>query len=154
MNIGIIIYSQTGNTYSVGKRIKNELSNRGHNVDVERIILDQEQSGKKGIEFKTVPTLSKYDALIFGAPVEAFSLNRVMKEYLLQITSLENKKVACFVTKALPYNWTGGNRAIRQMKKLCESRNGILSSTGIIVWMNKKREKSINTLVKEICSLF
>ena len=78
----------------------------------------------KNIKFETLPDLDAYDALIFGAPVQAFSLSAVMKTYMNQIKSLNDKKVACFVTKGVAFNWTGGNKAISQMKKIIESQGG------------------------------
>jgi len=94
-----------------------------------------------------------YDALIFGAPVHAFSLAPAMKAYLEQITSLQNKKVACFVTKGLPFHRTGGKQAISQMKKISESKGGTVLGTGIVVWRGG-REKEIADLADKFSKLF
>ena len=155
MNIGIIIYSQTGNTNSVALKLKEKLSTAGHLVGIEQI----EISGKLGpratnFQFKTKPDVDKYDTLVFGAPVQAFSLSPVMKSYLTQIASLKNKKVACFVTKALPFYWTGGNQAVNKMKKICESKDGTVCGTGIVIWMAKRREKKIADVVEKLSRLF
>ncbi|GAI59530.1 unnamed protein product [marine sediment metagenome] len=37
MNIGIILYSQTGNTYSVSLKLKEKLITAGPFVDIERL---------------------------------------------------------------------------------------------------------------------
>ncbi len=151
MNIGIIVYSQTGNTYSVAEKLKKELETSHHTVNIERIeIKDNEQSNSKDIQFKLLPDTDKYDILIFGTYVEAFSLAQVMKKYLEQVNSLENKKIACFVTKKLPFNWTGGNRAIKQMKKICKSKNADICTTGIVKWTDKHREKDIDNVINKI----
>ncbi len=106
MKIGIIIYSQTEHTYSVAQKLKEKLIASGHEVNLERLItMGDAPPRTKNIEFKEQPNINMYDALIFGAPVHAFSLAPAMKAYLEQITSLENKKVACFVTKG--YLFTG-----------------------------------------------
>jgi flavodoxin len=155
MNIGIIVYSQTGNTNSVGLKLKEKLSANGHSVNIERILLAGDaQPVAKDIQFESRPEVSTYDALVFGAPVEAFSLSQVMKSYLTQVASLKGKKVACFVTKGLPFYWTGGSRAIVQMKKICGSKDATICGTGIVVWMSKDREKKIDEVVEKLSRLF
>ena len=154
MKIGIIIYSQTEHTYSVAQKIKEKLVESGNETNLERVITAGDAPpGAKNIEFKTRPDVSMYDALIFGAPVHAFSLAPAMKAYLEQITPLQNKKVACFVTKGLPFHRTGGNQAINQIKKICESKGGIIFGTGIIVWRGG-REKKIIDLAESFNKLF
>ena len=37
MNIGIILYSETGNTYFVSQKIKEKLIKVGHSVNIERL---------------------------------------------------------------------------------------------------------------------
>ncbi len=118
MNIGIILWSQTGNTYLVAKKIKETLDAAGHSVNIERIkIAGEFKPGKKDIQFVTLPGVAHYDGIVFGAPVQAISLSRVMTQHLKQLPSLKNKKVALYVTKQLRFNWTGGNQAINKMKK-------------------------------------
>ena len=70
-----------------------------------------------------------------------------------QIKSLNDKKFACFVTKGVPFNWTGGNKAISQMKKIIESQGGTVIGTGIVIWRDK-REKQIAELMEKFNGLF
>ncbi len=155
MNIGIIVYSQTGNTNSVALKLKEKLATAGHSVNIERLLLAGDmQPGAKDLQFKMRPEVGTYDALVLGAPVEAFSLSQVMKSYLTQVASLKGKKVACFVTKGLPFYWTGGSRAIGQMKKICGSKEATICGTGIVVWMGKDREKKIDEVVEKLSRLF
>ena len=37
MKIGIVVYSQTGNTYQVAEKLQETLSDKGHSVNIERI---------------------------------------------------------------------------------------------------------------------
>ncbi|MBN1935296.1 MAG: flavodoxin family protein, partial [Anaerolineae bacterium] len=106
MKIGIIVYSQTGNTYSVAQKLETRLAAAGHSVTLERITIIGEASPGTPVQFQTRPDVGPYDALVFGAPVQAFSLVTVMRSYLGQIASLQGKQVACFVTKQLPFYWT------------------------------------------------
>jgi NAD(P)H dehydrogenase (quinone) len=156
MNIGIIVHSQTGNTYAVAQKLQEKLSVAGHTVSIEQVTAvgrPQHPRGKK-VELETSPDVSKYDALIFGAPVNAFSLSLIQDAYLAQLSSLNNKKVACYVTKALPFNWTGGNRALSQMKKHCEAKGAAVSGAGIVQWGEAHREQKINNLVETFSRLF
>ncbi len=119
MKIGIIVHSQTEHTYSVAQKLREKLINIGHEANVERVIpVGDVAPGAKDIKFENQPDSQVYDALIFGAPVHAFSLSPAMKAYLEQLPSLQNKIIACFVTKGAPFKWTGGTRAIGQMKKI------------------------------------
>ncbi|GAI33129.1 unnamed protein product, partial [marine sediment metagenome] len=68
MNIGIILYSQTGNTYSVSLKLKEKLITAGHSVDIERLkVVGEVRPGIKDIKFETLPDAEPYDALVFGS---------------------------------------------------------------------------------------
>jgi flavodoxin len=154
MDIGLIVYSQTGNTYSVATKLQEKLSAAGHSATLERIEVVGEVLPGQAVQFKTLPDASKYDALVFGSPVQAFSLCQAMVDYLKQVPSLRDKKVACLVTQAFPYPWLGGNRAVSQMKRACESKGATVYGSGIVNWMKKRREQQIVEVVDELSSLF
>lgn len=158
MKIGIIVYSQTGNTYSVVEKVKEELTNKGHEVKIKRLEpLDQNDvhPGAKNIRYKDLPELEKYDGYIFASPVQAFSLAAGMESYLnKEIESLDNKTTACVLTKGLPFNWTGGNRAMKQLKDLVESKNGDVVETGIIKWLSFNRKKKIRKIAEKMGKTF
>ncbi|MDH4211641.1 MAG: flavodoxin domain-containing protein [candidate division WOR-3 bacterium] len=155
MNIGIILWSQTGNTYSVAEKIKEKLDAAGHSVNIERIkIAGEFKPGKKDIQFETLPDVAQYDRIVFGAPVQAFSLSQVMTRYLKQLPSLKNKKVALYLTKQLRFNWTGGNQAINKMKKFCTSKDGTICGSGIVIWSSPNREQMIAEVAERISKLF
>ncbi|MBI5459438.1 flavodoxin domain-containing protein [Methanobacterium sp.] len=154
MEIGIIVYSQTEHTYSVAESLQVKLLAAGHSVNIERVTTaGKVKSNSNDITFQNKPDIQEYDALIFGSPVHAFSLAPAMKAYLEQLPSLQDKNIACYVTKGLPFHRTGGNQAISQMKKLCQSKGGTILGTGIIVWRGS-REKDINELVQKFSALF
>ena len=154
MNIGIIVHSPTGNTFSVAKRLEKALEKAGHTVKLERLKTVEEYKQGKPINFEDLPELSGFDAMIFGAWVEGFSLSGPMKAYMKRMGSLKGKKVACFVTKALPFHWTGGNRAISTMKKGLEKKDGRVCGTGIVIWREKRREERIIKVVERFTGLF
>ena len=155
MKIGIIIHSRTGNTHSVALKLKEKLSVAGHSVDLERLkVLGVLRRGIKDIQFEALPNAGQYDALVFGAPVEAFSLSSVMISYLTQAASLQSKKVACLVTQFFPYPWMGGNRAINQMKKICESKGAVVFGSEVINWSSSRRNLKIIEAVDRLSKLF
>ncbi len=155
MNIGIIIYSNTGNTRFVAGKLKERLLVSGHSSEIEEIEVEGEASPlKKDFRFKNEPDLHKYDAAVFGSPVQAFSLNPVMEAYLSRINSFQGKKAACFVTKRLPFKWTGGTRAVERMKKICTEKGGFVQGKGIVIWSSSKRNAMIDDVVKEISITF
>ena len=79
MKVGIIVYSQTGNTYGVAQKLKDKFAEAGHEAEVERItITGQATPGSKDFKLEARPDTELYDVLIFAAPVQAFSLNPAM----------------------------------------------------------------------------
>lgn len=154
MKIGVIVYSQTGNTFSVAGKLKDKLTTAGHSVTVERIVPTSGEKDGKNIQFGKLPDLSQYDGLVFASPVQAFSLSAVMAAYMKQLPALNGKKIALFVTKGLPFAWTGGSRAIGTMKKACEARGGTVGATGIVVWRGANRDKNIADVVDAISKAF
>ncbi len=104
MNIGIIVYSQTGNTLHVAEKLKDRLIREGHSVNLEQITVVGGRTPKtKQFELATKPDAESYDAIVFGSAVEAFSLSEVLSRYLNTLGSLQGKRVACLVSQQFPY---------------------------------------------------
>lgn len=155
MKIGIIVHSQTNNTYSVALKLQEKLAEAGNGVDVKKVTMvgGDKPENKEKIQLDNSPDIMEYDALIFGSPVHAFALAPAMQIYLEQLPSLQDKKVALFVTKKLRFEWTGGSRAIGQMKNYVYSKGGNLMGTDIVVWNNQK-DKKIIELADRFSKLF
>lgn len=155
MSIGVIIFSQTGNTRSVAARIREKLISMGHAAEIEEITIRGKTPAQPGkFELEMIPAADKYDALVFGAPVQAFTLNPVMKAYMERLPSLEGKKTAIFVTKQIPLLWVGGTGAVSQIKKACLARGAEVVGSEIVVWAEKQREPSITKCVENLSKLF
>ncbi len=153
MNVGIIVYSQTGNTLSVAQKLENAIRAKGHEVSLLKVESVQNTSPSPAPpELKSSPDVSLYDAIIFASPVQAFSLSPVMKLYLSQISSLTGKKVCCFVTQQLKKAWLGGNHAVRQIKSACQKNGADITVSGIVNWSSDKREQQINDIVSRLSS--
>lgn len=151
MNVGIIVYSCTGNTMSVAQKLEQALRDRGHEASIVRVEPTHNDPRASGpIKLKTAPAVSSYDAVIFASPVHAFSLAPVMKLYLSQVSSLAGKKVSCFVTQHLKQSWLGGNRAIRQIKAACKEKGGDIMASGIVNWSGRLRNQQIDDIVSRL----
>ncbi len=155
MHIGVIYYSQTGNTRLVAEQLEKKLTAAGHDVSVNEIKIEGKTPAQAGkFKLTAIPDPNNFDAVIFGAQVQAFSLNPVMKEYLEQLPGLEGKKAALFVTKQLPLVWTGGTGAVATMKKVCEEKGLRVLGSEIVVWSGNKRQKSIEKCAENLAKLF
>ena len=155
MNIGIIVHSQTGHTYSVAEKLKEKLLAAGHIAKIEKLIpIGTVQPHDRNVRLEKLPDISGYDALIFGAPVLGFALSPVMSAYLPQLPTLDGKKVAGFVTMFLPFASMGGKNAINQMGQICNTKGTKLRETGIINWSGRKREKQIAEVVESLSRVF
>jgi menaquinone-dependent protoporphyrinogen IX oxidase len=155
MKIGIVIFSKTGNTDSVARRLKEKLVTQGHNVNIEQIMAindDQMEEGK--VQLRNTPDVSAYDALILGSPVRGFSLSAVMSAYLSHTAALQGIKVYCFVTQFFPFPSMGGKQAIEQMKSKCQVKGAKVCGTGIVNWSNFRREKMISGIVESMNNMF
>jgi len=151
MKIGIIVYSQSGNTLSVAEKLKEKLATAGHSAEIEQVtVVGGRKSGDRTFQLETRPDVAQYDALVFGSAVEAFSLSPVLKNYLVEVDSLQDKQVACLVTQLFPYPWMGGNRAIRQMRRLCESKGATVRGTGVINWSKFRRAKTTARAIEQL----
>lgn len=154
MNIGIVVYSWTGNTLSVAEKLKERLATAGHTVNLEQVtVVGERKRGAREFELATKPDVGPYEEVVFGSAVEAFSLSPVLTAYLEGAGSLEGKKVACLVTQQFPYPWMGGNRAIRQMKKLCKAKGGTIVGAAIVNWAKSRREKTTAEAVDRLAGL-
>lgn len=156
MKIGIIVHSITGNTLSVSEQIQQRLREAGHTVSIARIRPTGKEpvQNEAAVRLEQIPDLSGYDALVFGAPVQAFSLDPVMSAYLKQAPDLGGRKTVCFLTQQLPFRFFAGNRSIRKLQALCEARHGAVCLTGIVNWSHKERSRMIEDLVQGVVRQF
>lgn len=116
MNIGIVIHSQSGHTAQIAKYLGNAFTEKGHDVDTSLL----RTSGKvtprsSSFELKSIPDVTDRDCILLGGPVWGFSASPVIIKYINHLGRLTGKKVLCFVTKGLPFLWTGGTQALKKM---------------------------------------
>ena len=150
MNIGIILYSQTGNTLSVAKKIKATCIAAGHTAEIKQITVKEREKADSPVALQDIPGTEGYDILLFGAPVQAFSLCRAMTLYLNQISNLKGIPVGCFFTQGLPKLWMGGNRAYKQLRSLCLKKGVDPLRLGHVHWKADQRDEQIASIVSAV----
>lgn len=154
MNIGLIVYSHSGNTLSVAKKVEEALNKTGHNVTLSRVEpVNDDPQAKGPLELKSAPDIRPFDMVIFASPVRGFSLAPPMKKYLEQISGLNNKKTYCYVTQQLKKPWLGGNHAVKQIKAACQTKGGDILYSTVINWSAKIRDQQISAFVQEMSQI-
>ena len=155
MNIGLIVYSQTGHTLSVAEKLKERLSAAGHVVTLEQIeTVGPVSPSATSVELKTRPAIDAYDALVLGSPVRGGVLPPPMVSYLQQVTSLEGKKVACLVTGFFPAAEWGRNQTMAQMKVICESKGATVCGSASVGWFSLNRKRQVSEVVDGLTHCF
>ncbi len=112
MKILIAYYSKSGNTEKLAKVIKQELENRGHSVDMEKIQPVQEHSffswwhirtikGECDIQSPIIKDVSEYDVVCVGSP-NWTRLSLPVARYLQMVEGLKYKNIGFFATTAAP----------------------------------------------------
>lgn len=154
MNIGIIIYSQTGHTLAAATALKDKLSAAGHTVTLEQLKpVGQVDPSATHVELVAKPAVDAYDALVFGSPVVGGRISAPMASYLEQIASLQGKKVACLVTHFFVRNW-GGNQTLKLMQEACEAKGATVCGSGDVQWFSLGRKRQIAKMVDELANCF
>ena len=149
MNIGLFVYSYTGNTLSVAQRLKTKLEESDHHVGLESIKARNENPNQTQIDLTEIPDPQRYDQIILATPVRGFAVSPIMKTYLEQWPTLNQKQVTCFVTHAFPFASMGGKSTIKMMTKLIQAKQATVVATGIVDWGNFRREAQIQKLIAE-----
>ena len=160
MHIGLIIYSQTGNTLHIAQRLQAKLNELGHHVSLTHIkSKNDENQFQEPFEMiiQGDPIQTKYDVVVFGAWVQAFNLCFGFRSFLNQLEEISAQQVHAYVTQHFPFPWMGGYQAISTMKKLLIKKSIKVHSTQVFNKMNKKMdthvEQWITKIVKECAAL-
>ncbi|MGB9719999.1 MAG: flavodoxin family protein [bacterium] len=122
MRIGIIYYSVTGTTEELANRIANGLIKEKHHVEVVKIRPNINVTGPgQEFEIQNEPDCSKFDLILFGGPVWAFSACPVVLQFIKKSKGLAGKKIIPFVTMGFPFKSLGGKNAINQIGKTAKA---------------------------------
>ncbi|MFO7942092.1 MAG: hypothetical protein R6U92_05580 [Bacillota bacterium] len=151
MTVGIVVYSHTGNTLGVAKRLEDRLRQMGEDAKLMRVETpDQYQPGRGSVPPMELPDISGCDTLVFASPVHAFSLSQVMAHCLREIDIPEGTPSAGLVTQHLPYTWLGGNRALRGIREVCTARGSRFLGGAVVNWSRRDREARIEEAIDDL----
>ncbi len=151
MNIGLIVYSDTGNTLSVAEKLTEQLKANGHKAILHRLAQKAGyRPGQTLTGFVELPPLDRYEALVFAAPVNAFSLCLPMKDYFGKVGTLGGRRTALLVTEFFPFAWMGGKQAVAWMRRTCAEKGGDVRAGAIVNWARADRARRIESAVNEI----
>jgi len=155
MNIGLIVYSQTGNTLAVAERLQRQFRAQGHDASLQQLQVVV-GSGKqiRGVRVVELPDLGGYQALVLCSPVQGFSLAPAMKAYLSQAKLASGLPVALLMTQHFPYPWMGGKQAMAQFQQACRQHGAVIKGEMIVNWSNSRREQQIRDGVSGLAGLF
>ena len=144
MNIGIIVYSHTGHTLSVAKKLEKAIIDKGHKVKVELVEqVDKEPKPANQVVLKNSPDLSGYDFVIFASPVQGMQLAGVMKKYLSSLPKYCEINGYCFVTRYFMKRWLGGNSSIKWIENTCHEKGIKIIKNTMISWSSKSLDADI-----------
>ncbi|MBN2879954.1 MAG: flavodoxin [Clostridia bacterium] len=144
MKIGILVYSDTGNTLSVAEKIKKQIEKNGDSAAIERLTATKTGSGSdRDVQLLNIPDVSGYDKLVIGAPINGLMLCRPMQEYLAKHADLKGKDINCYVTQYFKRSIFGGTNGINHIKNQCAKKGGNMINTADIHWSSKAREEEI-----------
>ena len=111
MSVAVVVYSETGTTLSVARRIMGALEAAGVLSELIRV----------GPDSPSVD-LAGYRAVVLGAPVRGFDLAPPMADFLSHSAGLSGLTVYGFVTQAFPFKAWGGSQALARMAGLCRAK--------------------------------
>ena len=114
----VVIHSQSGNTAAFARGLAHNLRLRGHNSDVALLRPQGRLRPRMGtVSLARTPSIEGYDTLLCGGPVWGFTASPVILTFLRLQESLHGIRVFNFVTKGLPFAFTGGSQALAAMNR-------------------------------------
>ncbi len=152
MNVAIVIYSKTGATFTVARKIASLFTDAKINCDIIRLeTKDVLRPRLKNVTISTKVNLDNYDTVIFGTPVWAFAAAPVVTAFLNTKPVLKGKKILNFITMGLPFRFLGGNNA-QQLLDVLTSECGaaVIKNGGIINQSSMHDTAKTDAFVKSI----
>lgn len=152
MNVAIVIYSKTGTTFNVSRKIASLLTDAKINCDIIRLeSKDNLRPRMKNVAISTKVDLGGYDTVIFGTPVWAFTAAPVVPALLHSKPDLKGKNVINFITMGFPFKFLGGNSAQALIDTLASACGAnVIPKGGIISQPSMHNTAKTDAFVKSI----
>ena len=155
MNIGIIVHSKTGVTSLIAGLIADKLTALGHSPEITLLKTDVPvESDKTLFNILNLPDCEKYDFVLVGGPVWAFSPTPVVIAAICSMKGIHGKKALPFISMGLPFNVLGGNRTVGIMESELK-KHGANALPGVVFHrkdrFNKvKMDETISSLIQAL----
>ena len=154
MHIGMMLYSDTGNTLSVATKLQQALVADGHEVTLVHLeTVAPLRRSDTTATLTSIPAVDDYEALVFACPVRGGLPIPPMRVYLEQVPSLAGRQVACLVTGFFPAKW-GRNQTLAKMQALIEAKGGSVCAVGSVRWSSLNRKGQIVQAVESLRKVF
>ncbi len=159
MNIGIIVHSKTGTTLAFGELIAQKLRDKGHSVDIVQVktdLPDDSTLPKKSKKFTITSgcDCSKFDAVVIGGPVWAFSPSSIIMACVEQLQNISDKKVVPITTMGFPFTWMGGTRTIKVIGRVAANKGASVLPGKAIPKLFHNYKKLMEEAATEISNYF
>ncbi|MGQ9465792.1 MAG: flavodoxin family protein [bacterium] len=153
-HIGIFYYSLTGTTEEFANVIAKALINEKNHIEIAKIKTNVKVTAPyQKFEILDLPDCSKYDFILIGGPVWAFSICPVVAEFIKKSKGLANKKVIPFITMGLPFSFFGGNQALKQMSRLIKENGGVALSGVVVMKLFHKINEMMEKKAMQVISM-
>lgn len=151
MNAHIVVHSQSGHTAALARSIAESLKKNGHTADVTLLRpRGRLRPRMRDVSLQRLPNLAGYDTLLCGGPVWGFAASPVALAYLKTIESLAGIRVLNFVTKSLPFRFTGGTQAVASLDKEAARAGAHILDGYVHIWRGRTKN-TLESIANEIC---
>jgi flavodoxin len=148
MNVGIIVYSETGHTYEVIEKLADKLREQ-HTVTIYRLKYDKAQNIVNG-----VPYINGHQRLILATPVQGFAPTIPIMEAIRRIENFDGRIVDVLITQYFRFKWLGGKQTINVLIRAIEHAKGVFGVDADIHWQRKDRDQQIQAAIDKFITAY
>lgn len=151
MKIKFCVHSQTGNSLSVSNTLMTQMKDTDNTFELIQITpSDEQQMDPNKITISPIPDGIGADLIVFGGPVHAFSASVTLLKAISMMENIKGKTCIIYVTQFFPFDWMGGNRALRQLEQALNEKGANVIYKKSVHWKSKNRSKQIDALVSRL----
>jgi len=151
VKVCIVVYSCTGNTLSVARRLSQSL--RVQRIPNETFLVPLCKANPEArlrLDYTSLSQIPPSEILIFASCVQYFHLPPLMKKYIKTLSSLKKRQVHCVITQGYKASYLGARQALRTFKKLIKKKEASFCGAHIIHWSSLDRENQINDVLSTL----
>jgi len=157
MNVGIIVYSHTGNTRQFADRIAEALEQKGHVVSLTQLQTDAPvKPGQAQLEgtfaLTNTPDCTDYDAIVVGGPVWGGGPSPVIVEGIGALQSIAGKRAVPFCTMGFPFRNLGGTQSLRRLGEYLRAQGADVQEGHVVCRLFHNAAKDMLSAAEAIAS--